>query len=229
MRKTTPFRANSVFAVIFFAVGTFISYGFYGQFRAYKWGLFTAALSCVLLIPTLRFRPNETSHLDAHGWTISATKGSAALFVTVASWSPQLLLTDLKTAVYNVFYFIVAGMTLGISLYFQDYVEPVKNYPNPAMRERALEMEHREVLAYLAFLGTAMLVLFVGLLGGYILGQFQMSAPEKSPVPLNNAVRYLTLGLFPALGYMLWILRPFHARAREIRIALKEPAARADI
>jgi hypothetical protein len=222
-------RTNSVGATVFFAAGTFLSYALYQTARGFEWGAAAAIVSCAVLLPMLRLRPHTSPHLDAQEWTPSSTKGAIALFMTLASWCRQLLITDRKTAVYNVLYFVVAGMTLGVSLYFHDYLGPVGGVFDLGARRKALEMEHAEVLALLTFLGTAMLILFAGLLGGYILGQFQISAPEKSPLEIRNIVRYLILGLYPALGFMLWVLRPFHARAKEIRISLLETTRRSNI
>ena len=212
---------NSVCAVVYFVIGTFLSYL---GFQALILGTFVAIASLAILLPLLWLCPKESTRLDSCKWTRSSTKGTVAFVTTVLCCLPEYRLGNSTTWIFNSFYFLVAGVILGVSLYFQDYLKPVTSYGNSAIEEKALDMEHREVLALLAFAGTSMMVLFGSVLAGYILGQFNLSNVQSLTLPIKGVVRYLILGLYPAIGFILWILRPFHARAREIRIALKQSA-----
>ena len=91
-------RTNSVCAVIYYAIGVFVSYTMMGS---YVWGAASALLFSALLLPLLWVPVREGRRLDAQGWTFSSTKGTTAFVVMIMSWFPQLWLLDFTTSVIN--------------------------------------------------------------------------------------------------------------------------------
>jgi hypothetical protein len=205
--------------VVYYAFGVFVSYSMIGS---YAWGVGIALLFSALLLPLLWVQAREGTRLDADGWTFSSTKGTAAFIVMITSWFPQFRLLDLTTSVITSLYFLVAGVTLGVCLYFQDYLRPIKGYASQEVELKALDLEHREVLALLTFTGASMMILFGAVFGGSVAAQLKTTLPGGARVPIAGLAKQVLIAMFAAVGFILWILRPFHARAREIRLRMRE-------
>jgi hypothetical protein len=55
------------------------------------------------------------------------------------------------------------------------------------------------------------MVAFVVVMGGFFLTQIRTT--QITDVPFTKLIWYLFLTLYSGVGFLLWVLRPFHARA----------------
>ena len=212
-------RTNSIWVVLYYSMGLILPYAFLKQ---WSWGIGAALLACVVLLPLLRVRARQSSRLDAQGWTASSTKGTVGFVVMVIAWLPQMYKTGLASSVTTLFFVTVSGVILGVALYFHDYLTPIAGYPNAELHQKALDMEHREVVAFLSFSGAAMMIVFGAVFGNFAVSQLKPAPDRQTAIPLEKLGQWSILAIHSVVGFILWVLRPFHARAREIRTELKE-------
>ena len=208
-------KLNRVCAVAYFGVGPL---ALYLATKAYCSALFVAVVfSATFGILAILYRQDLTFQ-DAHLWTHSSTKGVVAFLAMLLCWLPLYTKWNEPFPMFSALYFIVAGAIFGESLYFLDYLQPVK-YENDRIEEKALDMEHREVIGMVTPLAQALMVIFVAGLGAFVLNV--ISGSSKQIVP-RAAWGYTLLGTHAAVGDILWIIRPLHARAKGIRVDLKK-------
>ena len=96
----------------------------------------------------------------------------------------------------------------------------MEGYLNQEVEIKALDLEHREVVGFLTFTAAGMMILFGGVFGGYLAAELKATLPDRAKIPDAGLSKQVALAMFATVGIILWMLRPFHARAREIRVAL---------
>ncbi len=107
---------------------------------------------------------------------------------------------------------VFLGILIAVSVYFRGYLEPVEA---KITNWRLLEWEHREWLGLFQIAAIFAGVAFVGTGYSYVAGLIENVSPSS---------RGKIAALMPAMqlfyvvgGYLIWILRPWYGRLKEIR------------
>jgi hypothetical protein len=210
-----PGKQNWMLAVVYFAFGPV---ALYLTRKAYGSALIAFIVFSVCFGVLLLLDQKQPSFLDAHRWTVSSMKGVVGFVAMLLCWLPLYCETE-AVRIFSLLYFVVAGAILGESLYFLDYLQPVEGYQDERTEQKALDMEHREVVALITPLAQALLIIFITGLGVFVLGQVK---EPLNKILFADVYTYIALGTHAAVGDILWIIRPIHARAKGIRVAFRK-------
>lgn len=207
---------NSIAATVYFGIGLALSYAFVGRPRS---GALAAAVFIIVLFPIMRLRSKEQAQLDAQRWTAGATKGTCACVAVILCTLPQVCFVPPADSLPMFLYAWLMGGIFGISVYYHDYLRPLSIHADDEALTKALDLEHREVMSTLQITGTGAIVLFIAVFGSYLLSVLSNAKTLEALNPRQLA--YMSLLVVHAFtGAILWLLRPLHARGKEIRIAL---------
>lgn len=159
---------------------------------------------------------------DSWGWSKAVTKGSsvAAVIFFVGGlpfWQGLIYshFSGYKSLVipyWEISMVIVFGTMMGIAVYFRGYLKPVED---EIIDSKSLELEHREWFGMFQAGAIFAAVLFIATGTSYILGLIK-EAPLSSQPKTTGLIHVVQL-FYIAAGYIVWILRPFHGRGKEIR------------
>ncbi len=163
---------------------------------------------------------------DSWGWSKVATVGGlvGAVIISVGGlplWRSLLepnfaeheLLATFSWKVVSVTFF---GVLIAVSVYFRGYLEPIQ----PRITDwRPLEWEHREWLGLFQIAAVFAGIAFVGTGYSYVARLMEGFSPS-SPGKIAALMPAMQL-LYVVGGYLIWILRPWYGRLKEIRDHLK--------
>lgn len=159
---------------------------------------------------------------DSWGWSKAATKGSsvwaAIFFVGGLPFWQRLIYSyfsghkSLIIPYLEISMVILFGTMMGIAVYFRGYLKPVEDeITNP----KSLELEHREWFGMFQAGAIFAGVLFIATGASYLAGLIK-EAPLSPQAKMTNLINVIQL-FYIGTGYVVWILRPFHGRGKEIR------------
>lgn len=214
----------------YFALGIVLVYAAEG--RTLVWAFAGIAAGIVLYwLLSLAMKGGEAEALspscgrDSLGWSAATTTGVSTFLVTTGLGSPIALFAplqflDLMAAVAYLFFL---GAVAGVATYFRCCLIPLSSWRDATLEVEALRLEHQECQAMLRSLAGVMATVFAGAFAAYAIDALKpgtQSAPSASQL-----VRHSAMVVYLLCEYIVWLLRPFHGRTREIRARLHSIAA----
>lgn len=211
-------RTNSFLSVIYTAVGISLSY--IALDKLYL-GIILFFAFTIIDVPIISLSIKNKMILDAQKWTKTSSKSVLSLLIVLLLWVPQRIHLDRMASFTSLLYFGGLGFVLAGSLYFHDYISPVICGGNKETEVKVLEMEHRELLATLTYIIAACVVVVGTVFGTYVFNYVKVT--DRLLGQYDNIIFIqLVAAMYITSGIFLWMLRPIHARCREIRIRIRE-------
>ncbi len=205
------------------AVASYVAVGI-AIIHATLYGFFFSAVSGFLVFGLLIYERksiHKFKQYDSWGWSKTATIGLLVGVVIISLggfplWQelvcPYLGEQELLTTFYwKLVELVFLGMLMAVSVYFRGYLQPVEAKTN----WRLLEWEHREWLGLFQIGAVFAGVAFIGSGYSYVTGLIEnVSLSSQGKIAaLMPAIQLL----YVAGGYLIWILRPWYGRLKEIR------------
>jgi len=181
---------------------------------------------CGLLSLAIMIHNRESSQkfekYDSWGWSKAATKGSSVwvviFFIGGLSFWQRLIYSylsgyeSLVIPYWEISMLILFSTMMGIAVYFRGYLKPVEG---EITDPKSLELEHREWFGMFQAGAIFAGILIIATGTSYLTGLIK-EVPLSSQAKMTSLIHVIQL-FYIGVGYVGWILRPFHGRGKEIR------------
>lgn len=206
----TPKRKIGIAMSFYIALGIAM---IHGNLQGIAAAVASGLLSGLVVMPQGRSHM-KTEIYDSWGWSVASTRGTLMVPVIVGIgglpfWLGQILsyfwkIKRPEMAFWSLASLLFLGGMMGVVVYFREYLNPI-TYKNV----KSLDLEHREWFGIFQAAGILSGIIFIGFGASYLLGLMK----KRIALPTFE----ISLLLYLAAGYVVWMLRPLHGRGKEIR------------